>query len=419
MRALLRSLVPLRRTALRGPYAVRRRVVARASAASASATLSLTASTFAALALALPRADDPLASAADRAPIAGMRFVASRSELTFAGHESRPHRLEATYLFPDRARWSLRAIGEDQERAARRMRFRVGDRVFALEPGKDRSVELAEKDAHQALLQLELRRAALLWPDGFAWTGDGDRRQVALEGVGTLVASFDPQADGDANRRPIAFASKYADGSPCERYAAVRWSADARWPLGWELWLGDRKVWTEQLAPPAHRGDLLDVFFVPPDRRVAEAAETGALRVDHSDLPRRAVRRRALAQPSADVAASWAAVAALAGEWRTALEAAGRADEVAEALELDDEGRVVAVLARIDEPDALPEELAGTALADGPALVQDLPPGVAADALRLRALRARLPLGARAGAPELRREGGGARLVLPLLPADD
>lgn len=378
----------------------------------------MTASLFAAP-LFVARADDPLAGAAERAPVAGMRFVASRSTLTFAGHESRPHRLEATYLFPDRARWSLRAIGEDQERAARRMRFRVGDRVFALEPGKDRSVELAEKDAHQALLQLELRRAALLWPDGFAWTGEGDRRRVELEGVGALVATFDPRSAGEDARRPIAFASTYADGSPCERYAKVRWSAESRWPLGWELWLGERRVWTEELETPAHRGDLLDVFFVPPDRRTAAPAETGATRVDHLDLPRRAVRRRALDAPSTDVAAAWTDAAALAGEWRRALAAADRPAEVGEALELDEAGRVVALLARIDEPEALPEELAGTPLSDGPALVQDLPPGVAVDALRLRALRARLPLGARPGAPELRREGGGARLVLPLLPSAD
>lgn len=165
---------------------------------------------------------------APRAPIAGMRLVTATSTLRFEGLEDRPHRLVANYLFPDRARWSLRAIGEERERGARLLRYRAGERYFALAPGEVASDELEGREAHQALLQFELRRAALLWPDGFAWEPDGAARVAQVVGHGTLRAEF--AADALASARPIRFSSAYEDGEPCERFEAVRWRSDARWP---------------------------------------------------------------------------------------------------------------------------------------------------------------------------------------------
>jgi len=354
---------------------------------------------------------------APRAAVAGMRLVSATSTLHFEGLPDRPHRLVATYLFPDRARWSLRAIGEEKERGAKLLRYRAGERCFALAPGELESQELLEHDVDQAMLQLELRRAALLWPDGFEWKLDGATRIASIPGHGTLHAEFTEAAEEGA--RPIRFTSRYADGSECERFEAVRWRADERWPASFELWLGERRVWTEELTEILHRGDFLDCFFVPPDRRERAAARLGSSEVHHFDLPQRAVRRRAVDPPSTELSASRAAAGAAAQAWQRELEAAGDPSEVAAGLELDEEGRVTALLARIDAPREVPAAWRAELLEDGPALFRSLAGPEAFDRDLLRQLRESRPVGARSGAFELRWDSaGGARVLMPLLPRD-
>lgn len=354
---------------------------------------------------------------APRAAVAGMRLVSATSTLRFEGLEERPHRLVADYLFPDRARWSLRAIGEEKERGARVLRYRAGERCFALAPGELVSEELEGRAAEQALLQMELRRAALLWPDGFAWRAEGDARVATLPGSGTLRAEFAVDAKDAA--RPIRFTSAYADGSECERFEALRWQLAARWPQGFELWLGDRRVWTEELTEIVHRGDFLDCYFVPPDRRALGAARLGDSELRHYDLPQRAVRRVALEPPSADLESSRAAALEAAESWRAELESAGENRAVEASLELDAEGRVSALLARIDVPDELPVRFPTKLVADGPALVRELAASGAVDRSVLRSLSESRPVGARSGAFELRWDAaGGVRVLLPLLPSD-
>lgn len=355
---------------------------------------------------------------APRAAVAGMRLVSATSTLHFEGLEDRPHRLVAHYLFPDRARWSLRAIGEERERGARVLRYRAGERCFALAPGELVSEELEGRAAEQALLQLELRRAALLWPDGFEWVADGEARVATLPGGKTLRAEFALDAKDAA--RPIRFTSAYADGSECERFEALRWQLAARWPQGFELWLGDRRVWTEEFTEIVHRGDFLDCFFVPPDRRALEPVRIGDAELHHFDLPQRAVRRVALEPPSSELESSRSAALEAAESWRAELESAGESREVEASLELDAEGRVSALLARIDAPDELPLRFPTKLVADGPALVRRLADPGAVDRSVLRSLVESRPVGARSGAFELRwDEAGGARVLLPLLPRDE
>jgi hypothetical protein len=354
---------------------------------------------------------------APRAAVAGMRLVTATSTLRFEGLPDRPHRLVATYLFPDRARWSLRAIGEEKERGSRLLRFRAGERCFALPPGELQSLELVEADLHEALLQMELRRAALLWPDGFEWQVDGDARVAKVTGHGSLRAEFQDSAPEGA--RPIRFASTYDDGSPCERFEAVRWREGERWPAGFELWLGERRIWTEELTEVVHRGDFLDCFFVPPDRREQAAARLGHAELHHFDLPQRAVRRQVVDPPSRELGEAREAAGVAAEVWRRELEAAGDRSEVEVGLELDAEGRVTALLARIDAPTEVPAAWRAELVEDGPALFRSLAGPEAFDRALLRELRESRPVGARSGAFELRWDSaGGARVLMPLLPAD-
>jgi len=363
--------------------------------------------------------DEPIPVLAPRLPIAGMRLVSATSVLRFDGQEERPHRLEAIYVFPDRARWSLRAIGEEKERGSRLLRYHAGDRCFGLAPGLAQSDLLEGRDAEQALLQFELRRAALLWPDGFGWQGEGLNKTAALREIGSLTAEFAEGMDpgSDPAPRPVRFASWYLDGSSCERLDAVRWDTQTRWPAAWELWLADRRVWTEEITEIAHDGNYLDFFFLPPDRRAAPAARLGRVEFQHADLPRRAVRRRALDPSWTDLDEARRAAREAAVQWRGELAKLGVMAEVRASLELDAQGHVSALLARVDSPGEIAPAWGAAEVADGPALLVRLPAFGPVSAERLRALGERRPAGSRSGSFELRwDEKAGVRVLLPLLP---
>lgn len=353
---------------------------------------------------------------APRAAVAGMRLISASSTLRFDGAEDRPHQLVATYLFPDRARWSLRAIGQANERGSRRLRYRAGEQCFSLSPGESVSESLVEYDLHQALLQMELRRATLLWPDGFDWQSDGTARVAAVPGHGSLRAEF--AKDAGESGRPVRFASFFEDGAPCERFEAVRWSAESRWPTALELWLGETRVWTEVIDEVVHRGDFLDCFFIPADRRVTVAASLGSIEVHHFDLPLRAVRRRAIEPAQPDLAAARKSSIEAAERWNAELHELGAEAAVQASLELDEQGAACAILARVDAPLEVPSAWGANVVADGPALVRSLPSFGPVDRRLLRALRESRPRGSEAGAFELRWDAqGGARVLLPLLPS--
>ena len=129
-----------------------------------------------------------------QAPVSGMSSLVARSHLEFPGLPDQPHVLDATYAFPERARWRIAprpkptAPGKRQSaevrRQDRRMRFRWGDGVWAVEPGETGSRRFEGEDRRLALLRIEMRRVALMWPAELEWKGEGAERVALLPGVG-------------------------------------------------------------------------------------------------------------------------------------------------------------------------------------------------------------------------------------------
>ena len=363
-----------------------------------------------------PEADEPLTppSPLPRRSVDGLRGMVTHSVLEFAGH-GRPHSLAAVFVFPDRARWRIEPRGGDE--AARRMRFRYGAHTFGIEPGQTASHALRDAQAVQCLLQMELRRAATLWPHGFPWRGEGRLRTAVVEGAGQLVALLDP-----AGERPVELSSLRADGRTLESLREIRWrdpDADGRrWPASWDLLVEGRTVWSETITSVDTATRYLDAYFLPADRR-ARSSATDARRVLSVDMPRRVQRRFPLPQPTWDAAAKRGV--SLADEWR-ATDGAAPLDG-GTTVELDGRGRPVAVLLQLSDP--LAEVPEGWSVRPGCPGVATRVDGLARiDGALLRRLGEHAPPGAERDAPLLRMSRGAqppleVRVFLPLRPGDE
>jgi len=226
----------------------------------------------------------------------------ARSNLEFPSLPDQPHVLDATYAFPDRARWRIApqpkptAPGERQSaevrRQDRRMRFRWGDGVWAVEPGETGSRRFEGEDRRLALLRIEMRRIAYLWPAELEWKGEGSQRVALLPQVGQLVAWLDPE-----HGRPVRLESRDADGTPRERFENITWRTEGerQWPQAWELWSGETLIWKEHIGSVHTSRKLKDAFFLPGDQRqgrVTSVKSLNRLQVDDVQVPKfRAWRR--------------------------------------------------------------------------------------------------------------------------------
>lgn len=190
------------------------------------------------------------------------------ARVVYAAQPDRPHRLVASYAGPDRARWQI-TLAEGEASALRLVRYRHGERVWAHDPGEGASRELEGEARELELASLELRRALAAWPDGFAWTGEGERRAADLGALGRLDARL--AADG----LPCELRSLDREGREREGYRAVRWleRAGRRWPAAAERWSAGELVWREELETATARVRFLDSAFVPADRRGEQRAE--------------------------------------------------------------------------------------------------------------------------------------------------
>ena len=332
-----------------------------------------------------------------RRPVDGLRGLVTHSTLEFVGH-ARPHGLAAVFVFPDRARWRIEPRGGDE--AARRMRFRYGEHTFGIEPGQATSRTLEGAEGAACVLQMELRRAATLWPHGFEWQGEGRLRSADLGKSGRLIALL-----GTALERPVELTSLRADGRPLETYREIRWrEADARgrrWPASWDLVVEGRIIWHETITrvdtpPVAGKGRILPV-----------------------DMPRRVQRRFPLEGPGWDAARQQAE--ALWVEWRAGGDGP-RLDE-RPAIELDRRARPVAVLLQLADPLAdVPEGWTARPGCPGMAALVDGTERI--NPALLQRLIDRSPPGAKRGAPLVRLTLGppdplGFQVFLPLRPGED
>ena len=227
-----------------------------------------------------------------RSPIAGMAGFEAVSRLHYAADPKSEHELACTYVFPDRARWQLRVRGAAD--LGRHIEYRCGADYFVLEQGRERSLHLAAGGAREAERRarcemLELRRATFLWPDGYAWTSSGaSQRTAPTECERTLVAELGD--DGRPRRLWLEGAA--------EQLRVLEWrQRGARWwPERLELWSGNQAVWSEQVESVSTSLAVLDLYFLPPDRRTSPAPGAASA-VSHLDAPESWERRIELPRP--------------------------------------------------------------------------------------------------------------------------
>lgn len=380
-----------------------------------------------------PRAT-PQGSAGDELPgprvaIAGLRALECASTVAYAGAPNVPHRLLAVYAFPDRARWWL-GIG-DEGAPQRQMRLRFGGALNAIDPGSATSRRLFGDMRSEALIQLEMRRALLLWPHGFEWQREGTQATTRLGSLGTLSVRFE-----DAHAlNPSALTFTGIDGREGDSFRALVWRETEEkgqpgtkvkaWPAKLELWHEQLLVWRETVDTIDTQSRFVDSFFVPPDQReasVGKAMEVGAVRA--LDLPEFRSRRFPL-----EANATWDAARA---QWKRLTEEQGALLKSAQ-VALDDKATFevseslapTAVLLRL-----VPSRVAPAAeiAAVWPLTIER--PGLSTFVIGLAALkpdllpsvRGSVPQDARAGAPYVRfdpaRPDQHVLLVVPLLPRD-
>ena len=360
-----------------------------------------------------PHGPEPGPRAA-QAEVAGFQTV---SKLDFG---SRQHRLTAVYVFPDRVRWHFESYGA--RRSEHQYFYRSGERVSALDSGgPSRVLDGQEHDG--VVLQMELRRAALFWPDGFEWKeapdGGGLTRTAPVwadsccrEGsLGELVATLE-------EGRPRRIEARDARGRSLEALEIRAWQerGGRAWPhtLALEAESANAIETVEAIDTRVH---FLDMSFLPPDLRPLVPLEPGP-KVMARDLVSMTYSVREL---PADI--EWEAALTRARQWiaSTAGELKPRGLDVdpVPTFELSPEGRpracyVRLVVAVAPAPHGFEThvERAGLFVA-----VPDLPSVDAS--LVERAIRA-TPAGAKAGIPYVRVHSrpNPIELVVPLEPLE-
>ena len=276
-----------------------------------------------------------------RRPVAGLAGIHLVSRQDFAPGANR---LTATYLFPDRARWSL----EPYEGLAlkRELVFRHGETVHRLTSGSSsQCLEAADRD--HVLLQMELRRAALLYPDGFDWRSGPDGTRSAevhadsccrKRALGTLRA----QLEGE---RLTLVARDLADATK-ETLTVTSWQTleGRRFPRELDV-QGANGAFHETIESLTTRVHYLDLAFLPGDRRKVGQGTTLETRVVALDLVPMAYLERPL-PAGTDWTTALAQAKALAAEVQAGL-APGLALDPVPTFELDAEARPVRCLVRL------------------------------------------------------------------------
>ncbi|MEQ1893682.1 MAG: hypothetical protein ABL998_14150 [Planctomycetota bacterium] len=369
------------------------------------------------LALALALAQSPKEHSAPapgpRAAIAGLAGLHAVSRLDFA---DRRMRLTVTYVFPDRARWSLEEVDAPVPKSEQF--YRRGSSVHRLAFGES-SQELEGLQRAHVLLQMELRRAALLYPDGCEWksAADGARESEIFadsccrrEPLGTLRAS---EAGGRVTLAAHDLAGELRETLTIE---SSEERDGRRFPSKLSA-TGVNADFRETIESLETRVHYLDLAFTPGDRRRVGPAPDPSQRLEDRIVARDLVPMSYVAQPLAG-AATWedalARAQALRPEVQKSLPAGLGLDPVA-TFELGPDGRPLRCLVRLAKAcDPPPEGFVTHGERLG--LFMSLE-GTAKTASALARLAAAVPEGARAGEPYVRVHGPTrVELVLPLIP---
>jgi hypothetical protein len=224
--------------------------------------------------------------------IAGILGFKSVSSLTYEDAPATTHQLIATYIFPDCARWFL-GVG-DEKSPERQMRYRFHERAFSVAPRSSTSLELQAEERANTLQQMELRRALMLWPDGFDWKVAGEGALADLGSLGSLRARFEKPVtvadlkDRASGQRPIQVTSLNGKAEEIESFRALTWQEihNRRWPATAELWHAGKRIWREQFESIETSVRYVDSYFLPADRRELQpSAHPMRGRVQPLDVP--------------------------------------------------------------------------------------------------------------------------------------
>lgn len=358
-----------------------------------------------------PHAPEP----GPRAAVAGLAGFQSVSRLDFG---SGANRLTALYVFPDRARWHFEDYaGEGAEHL---FLYRHGERVHQLAGGPSQGLEGAERDA--LVLQLELRRAVMLWPDGFAWGAPENGMRSApvpadsccrTRVLGTLVATL-------ADDRPVRVEARDVQGRPLEALAIRAWqeSHGRTWPRTLVM-EGEGGGFVETIESIETRVHYLELSFVPPDRRTPSGTNSPGPSILAQDLVPVTYAAHALPagvswEEALTRARTWIAEAAEDGK------AGGRIVDPTPTFELSEEGRPVRCLVRLAVA-LVPAPAGYETQPERPGLLLGLGSLETLEPAMLARLRQAVPKGATPGVAYVRvhaRPDLPVELVLPLVPAD-
>ena len=230
----------------------------------------------------------------ERSEEGGLRSLHVESQVLFRSAPDKPHVLETTLGFPERARTLLRRPGEFRV-SDRRLVHRIGDRVWLTEWREGESKALKEDVARDVRRELDLRAALLLWPHAFPWErAESGSSTADLGDLGSLRASPGEAPDGAA--RPETLAVLDGDGGERGRFERIEWERDdARgWrPVRWVfVWLAEPH-WDETVAAVDHVTYYPDRWFLPPDQRALHGSAVRE-KIRQVDVPPLTLRRVAL-----------------------------------------------------------------------------------------------------------------------------
>ncbi len=350
-----------------------------------------------------------------RRSILGVFGFTARSNIQFEALPDSPHQLSATYAFPDRARWYIEPA--NAKRGQRSVRYRSGPQAWELPPGSGEAAQYQGEQATQALLQLELRRAAMLFPHGLDWSVS-EEAAGALHKAGLVTGGHLSARSSAADVPPSSFFSHLSDGSSFEELRDVEWT-DGPFgprPSRWKLISGGTAVWTESIENVDTKVRFVDSHFLPPHLRELPS-RGGAEPILLVEVPSRLRRRRSVA------ARTWeAALEEAKGVIRSTVPAISSASvDPSPVFELGPDGLPRALLIRlISGGDTAPE---GWEEAHGESALSRLSPnGELPTSASIQELMDARPEGTASGQPRLRvtfSVGGveTTQLLLPLSPS--
>jgi hypothetical protein len=352
-----------------------------------------------------------------RAALAGLSGFQTVSRIDFGNGQR--NRLTAVYVFPDRARWHFENY-DARVRSEHQFYYRQGERVRELVTGKP-SRELAAEEQDRVLVQMELRRAVLFWPEGFVWQElEGGQRLAIVEAdsccheraLGSLVATLE-------NGLPVRVAAQTPGGEPIEALEVRAWQerSGRRWPATLVL-AASGGGFTETIESVETDNHYLELFFLPPDvRAVRKTKLPGGPTVLARDIVAMTYAVRELPDPC-----SWEEALTRARAWIAEAELEMKPLELAvdpvPTFELSPSGRPARCLVRLATPQSSPPK-GYLSVPERAGFFLTLPDLKSVDEGVLRRLGDSAPEGVFLETPYLRvhaRTTASVEVVLPILP---